>query len=228
VEFQATLRERNRLAGNLHDTVLQTVIGVGYQLSACRNGVGEWSSDAPRHFGLVERMVQHAVRQLRNTVWALRATVPSGRSLPDSLAELAARLGNEHDQSISFECDGDIPPVPDFVAGNLLLVAQEALLNAVRHAAATSVSATLRHDRGTDALTLTVRDDGVGFAPGAQPGPREGHFGLAGMAERVEHIRGSMRIDSSAGAGCGITVSIPCGQSPAKPAATQTAQAAER
>jgi signal transduction histidine kinase len=214
VEFQATLRERNRLAGNLHDTVLQTVIGIGYQLSACRNGAGEWSSDAPRHFGLVDRMVQHAVRQLRSTVWALRATVPRGRSLPESLAELAARLGTEHDQRIAFACNGDIPPVPDFVAGNLLLVAQEALLNAVRHAGATSVSATLARDPEEDALRLVVEDDGVGFAFGEHPGPREGHFGLAGMAERVDHIRGSMQIDSGAGAGCRITVTIPCIHAP--------------
>lgn len=212
VEFQATLRERNRLAGNLHDTVLQTVIGIGYQLSACRNGAGEWSSDAPRHFGLVERMVQHAVRQLRSTVWALRATVPRGRSLPESLADLSARLSAEHDHHVRFESAGDIPPVPDFVAGNLLLVAQEALLNAVRHAGATSVTAALRYDRAHDALTLIVEDDGVGFAFGEHPGPREGHFGLAGMAERVDHIRGSMQIDSGAGAGCRITVTIPCRQ----------------
>lgn len=215
VEFQATLRERNRLAGNLHDTVLQTVIGIGYQLSACRNGAGDWSSEAPRHFGLVERMVQHAVRQLRSTVWALRATVPRGRSLPESLAELAARLGAEHDQEITFESVGDIPPVADFVAGNLLLVAQEALLNAVRHAGATSVQVNLSHDPVEDALTLVVEDDGVGFAFGAHPGPSEGHFGLAGMAERVDHIRGSLNVDSGTGTGCRITVTIPCGVVPA-------------
>lgn len=218
VEFQATLRERNRLAGNLHDTVLQTVIGIGYQLSACRNGAGVWSSEAPRHFGLVERMVQHAVRQLRSTVWALRATAPRGRSLPESLAELATRLGTEHDQEITFESAGNIPSVADFVAGNLLLVAQEALLNAVRHAGATAVTVTLEHNAAEECLRLVVEDDGVGFAFGTHPGPSEGHFGLAGMAERIDHIRGSLNVDSGAGTGCRITVTIPCGLVPASQA----------
>ena len=166
------------------------------------------------HAVRIHRMVQHAVRQLRSTVWALRATVPRGRSLPESLAELAARLGTEHDQRIRFECEGEVPSVPDFVAGNLLLVAQEAMLNAMRHAGATSVAARLRHEPANDSLTLVVEDDGVGFAFGEHPGPREGHFGLAGMAERVDHIRGSMEIDSSIGHGCRITVTIPCSHAP--------------
>jgi signal transduction histidine kinase len=84
VEFEATLRERNRLAANLHDTVLQTVTGIGYQLTACRAVDGTLAADAPRHLDIVDRMVGHAVEQLRGTVWALRATSPTDRPLAEA------------------------------------------------------------------------------------------------------------------------------------------------
>jgi signal transduction histidine kinase len=211
VEFEATLRERNRLAANLHDTVLQTVTGIGYQLTACRATDGTLAADAPRHLDIVDRMVGHAVEQLRGTVWALRATSPTDRTLAEAVRELAARLAQEHDAVIEADIAADLPALPDFAAGNLLLVAQEAMLNAARHAAATATTVRLHAPPPGDAIVLEVADDGRGFDPAARPAGPQGHFGLDGMRERVERIGGTLDIHSAPGQGTTVTVRLPLG-----------------
>jgi signal transduction histidine kinase len=211
VEFEATLRERNRLAANLHDTVLQTVTGIGYQLTACRAVDGTLAADAPRHLDIVDRMVGHAVEQLRGTVWALRATSPTDRTLAEAVGELAARLAQEHDAAIEADIAADLPALPDFAAGNLLLVAQEAMLNAARHAAATATTVRLHVPPPGAALVLEVADDGRGFDPAARPAGAQGHFGLDGMRERVERIGGTLDIQSVPGRGTTVTVRLPLG-----------------
>jgi signal transduction histidine kinase len=214
VEFEATLRERNRLAVNLHDTVLQTVTGIGYQVAACKDDEGRPSVDVDRHFGLVERMVTHAMRQLRGTVWALKAAAPSGRPFPAALADLAARLGEERDAVIDVGVAETTPTLDELVAGNLLLIAQETLLNALRHADASAIAVRVGPVApltvaGPPAVELTVRDDGHGFDPAARPGAREGHFGIEGMCERAERLGGSITIESQPGSGTTVVVRLP-------------------
>jgi len=227
VEFQATLRERNRLATNLHDTVLQTVTGIGYQLTACKDAEGRPAADADRHLGLVERMVGHAVRQLRGTVWALRTAAPADRPLPAAVRELAARLGEEHDAVIDVAVREGMPPIAEYVAGNLLLLAQEALLNALRHGEAAAIAVRLGPAQdgvsgGPPAVDLVIRDDGRGFDPTNRPGTRQGHFGIEGMSERVERLGGTIRIESRPGAGTTVVVRVPAMAAPADGSAPAT------
>ncbi|NDC54654.1 MAG: hypothetical protein EBZ74_10295 [Planctomycetia bacterium] len=87
VEFQATLRERSRLAANLHDTILQTLAGVLLQLDLCRRSVSAPASDdAGDQLDVARRMLRHAAVDLRGSVWALRTQPQAGRSFPESLA----------------------------------------------------------------------------------------------------------------------------------------------
>ena len=209
VEFEATLRERSRLAGNLHDTVLQTVTGIGYQLTACKDPDGSLADDASLHLATMGRMVDHAVRQLRGTVWALRAISPGNRPLADAIAELAERLGDEHDVAITVRAETVDVSLPDFLAGNLLLIAQEALLNAVRHARARSIEVSFRMHAAPAVVELVVRDDGLGFITGAQGGGREGHFGIEGMRERADRIGGRFVLESEPGRGTQVTIVVP-------------------
>ena len=226
VEHEAALRERNRLAANLHDTVLQTVTGVGFQLKVCQTladrtaadslhmpGSGTSPSSAPGHLDVARRMVDHAIQQLRGTVWALH-TLPTGdEPFGQSLRSLVVRLGEGHPAEIRVHADDDTlaaHALPDVVAGTLLLVVQEAITNSLRHAQATMIDVTATLGSGdASAITVCVHDDGVGFEPGLQPGATLGHFGLEGMRDRVERVAGELLVESRIGRGTTITAHVP-------------------
>ena len=210
VEYQATLRERSRLAANLHDTVLQTVTGIGYQLNVCSGALEQPQGKVEEKLSVAEKMVGHAVQQLRGTVWALRTAAPSNRPLAEALADLAQQVGGGPETAITVRSHGAaLPSVADFVAGNLLLIAQEAMLNSLRHGAAGSIDVDLAFIPADGRVELTVRDDGHGFAIGSQPGPRQGHFGLEGMRERAERLGGTLTLESIPGAGTTVRIVAP-------------------
>jgi signal transduction histidine kinase len=208
LEFETALRERNRLAANLHDTVLQTVTGIGYQLQAVQAiGSRAGGHDAGR-LAVAGRMVDHAIQQLRGTVWALHTQPGGGQPLAASLEALVARLGEGRDARIDLRVEGKETEVSEFVAGNLLLLVQEAITNALKHAAATRIEVTAAFG-GDGALAVTIRDDGRGFRPGTQPGPAQGHFGIEAMMDRMQAVGGRLAIESRDGRGTTVTALVP-------------------
>jgi len=206
VEFQATLRERNRLAANLHDTLLQTVGGIGYQLDACEASAGRDGVAVGPQLEVARRMVDHAAAELRGSVWALRALPLHGRSLPEALRELAGHVGMGHATHIEVRTASPLPEVPEFISGNLLLIVQEALHNALKHAHPTHIVVAAAVE-GKE-ISVTIQDDGQGFAMGSERGPAQGHFGLAGMKERVDRLAGRLEIDSTPGQGTTIRARV--------------------
>lgn len=110
---------------------------------------------------------------------------------------------------IDVRTTGDLTHVPDFVAGNLLLVAQEALHNALKHGHPRTVTLEARLAEKPQWIALAVRDDGRGFTVGAQVGAAQGHFGLTGMRERIERLNGTLRIESALGQGTTVHFEVP-------------------
>jgi signal transduction histidine kinase len=201
VEYQVTIGERNRLAANLHDTLLQTLGGIGYQLDACEAG-GLLKPDGPRlHFDVARRMVNHANGELQRSVWAMRSLPIPDQSLSQSLRILAARLGEGHHAAITVETSAGVDDAPAVVAGQILLIVQEAITNALRHGRPKSIRVNVASKADDDAIHVIVRDDGSGFERGEQQGTESGHFGIHGMRERASQLGGSLRIESQPGEG---------------------------
>ncbi|MCX7431737.1 MAG: sensor histidine kinase [Planctomycetia bacterium] len=209
LEFDASLRERNRLAANLHDTLLQSLTGIDFQLGACRAGGQNNGEEPSTHLDVAQKMVAHAAEELRGSVWALRTMPVAGRSFRESLETIATQTCHGHPEQIAVRVAGMPSDVPQFVAGNLLLVAQEALHNAVHHAGARQIEVVATGDAAAGSIDLTVRDDGRGFTPGSQLGPDQGHFGLSGMRERIERLGGTLSIDSQPGSGTTVRAVVP-------------------
>ena len=209
LEFDASLRERNRLAANLHDTLLQSLTGIDFQLGACRAGGQNNGEEPSTHLDVAQKMVAHAAEELRGSVWALRTMPVAGRSFRESLETIATQTCHGHPEQIAVRVAGMPNDVPQFVAGNLLLVAQEALHNAVHHAGARQIEVVATGDAAAGSIDLTVRDDGRGFTPGSQLGPDQGHFGLSGMRERIERLGGTLSIDSQPGSGTTVRAVVP-------------------
>ena len=208
LEFDASLRERNRLAANLHDTLLQTLTGIDFQLGACRARGSHDAHDTWTHLDVAQKMVAHAVDELRGSVWALRTMPVAGRSFRESLETIATQTGHGHAEQIAVHVAGMPDDVPQFVAGNLLLVAQEALHNAVHHAGAGKIEVVATSEAAAGAIELVVRDDGKGFMPGSQRGPDQGHFGLSGMRERIDRLGGTFSVESHPGGGTTVRARV--------------------
>lgn len=208
IEFDAALRERNRIAANLHDTLLQTLRGVDFQLGACR-AYGEQSVANPwEHLEVARRMVNHAAEELRGSVWALRTMPMPGESFAASLEAIARQTGHGRAEHIDVRVVGEPFDLPHFVSGNLLLVAQEAMHNALVHADCGQIVVTAEFEPRGGAVDLVIADDGRGFDLAVAAGPTQGHFGLTGMRERIERLGGAFAIESSPGQGTTVQARV--------------------
>ena len=132
----------------------------------------------------------------------------AGRSFEESLEAVARQTGHGHTERITIRLEGEPFELPHFVAGNLLLVAQEAIHNAIRHASAAAIDVVAIFNADAGDVTLRVDDDGRGFVPGEQVGPDQGHFGLAGMRERIERLGGDLDVRSIPGSGTTIVAHV--------------------
>lgn len=203
LEFAVTLRERNRLAANLHDTLLQTLGGIGFQLAACQKG----GAAAPLQLDIARRMVTHVSDELRNSVWTLRSLQACGQRFGPALDAMIERVRGTGDAAVTCRVEGDFEDVSEFVGGNLLLIIQEALLNAQKHSACRQIQAAVR--REGERISVEIRDDGRGFVEeDVRIGARAGHFGLDVMRERAERLGGGLVIDSRPGSGTVVRATI--------------------
>lgn len=202
LEFQATLRERERLAADLHDTVEQSLTGVALQLDATRRAPDP--TTAGRNLGLATQMLSRSREDVRRSVWNLRAQALEGQLLRDALRQIAGSLLEGAGLTISVGGCGREVALPDVTAGNLLMLAKEATTNVLKHAGATRLE--IRVDYGADAVTLTIEDNGHGFDVTHALGPHAGHFGLTGMKERAARLHGEFTIASKPGSGTVITI----------------------
>ncbi len=208
LDFRTTMRERNRLAANLHDTLPQTMSAIGLQLDACEFSLRRQGIGSLPPLEMVRTMVDYAVKELRGAVWEMRSFSLRGRSFTEALQGVVDRIGDSQAAKISVSVEGPLEKIPEFISGNLLLIVQEALHNAQHHAHAETITVRIITDAPGAPIRLEVCDDGRGFTPGSGRGPEQGHFGIMGMTERAQRLGGSLRMESSPGAGTRIIVKV--------------------
>jgi signal transduction histidine kinase len=149
--------------------------------------------------------VEGHIREARQTIWGLRSSAAPTSTLADVLRRLGTRLVADHG-SFEMAVTGSPRRCPADVETELLRIAQEALMNAVRHASASHIRAELGFS--WRALRLRVADNGRGFDP--DKGARlDGHYGLSGIRERASALGGTCRIVSRPGAGSAVEVVLP-------------------
>ena len=207
LEFDAILSERRRLANDLHDTLEQALTGLALQLEITERSKTNDPELSARHLNLAQQFLERSRREVHRTVWDLRAHGLDGRDFLDILHERAKAMVAGSPVDISVEREGEAFALPDLVAGNLLMLAQEAVTNALKHGAPTKIDLRLR--LSPDRLELEVKDNGRGFDLGTAPGQSDGHFGLQGMHERIKRLGGTLAVKASPGRGASITVWVP-------------------
>ncbi len=202
--------ERNRLAREIHDTLAQGLAALTMQLEVADSLAGAKAADDARLRSAVDRalvLARSTLDEARRSVLDLREAPLEGRTLRDALELLASDAGGApagavHITVIASEgSDAGLSPA---VAGGLYRVAQQAVVNATRHARARQIS--VRLTRSDEEIRLRVEDDGTGFEPTEVPGDR---FGLVGMRERARLLGGSLTVESVPDAGTAIEVRVP-------------------
>jgi signal transduction histidine kinase len=215
-EYEVTLRERGRIAADLHDTLLQTITGIGYQLQCCASDAAAVPSAAPEHIRVAQSLVGHASRQLRSTVWSLRSMPDPRQPFADAVGDMARLLAAGQGVKIDVLVTGAPVAVHETVARQLMFIVQEALLNAMHHGKAANVVISVAFAADGAAAEISIADDGCGFVPSHATGPMAGHFGIQGMRERAELLNGTFTLDTAVGRGTTVTVKVPMpGHAPA-------------
>jgi len=204
------LDERERLAHEIHDTLAQGFTSIVLLLQAAEAAWAAGSPEAAQHLAQARRTASENLAEARRLVWALQPAQLSGASLPEALARLTERLGEEEGLDTSTAVTGPARPLPTAIEVALLRVAQEALANVRRHAKAGRVTVTLSYM--DDVAVLDVQDDGVGFdvaaSRPARPG-QDGGFGLEAMRQRATRLGGTLAIESAPGTGTTLVVKLP-------------------
>ncbi len=204
------LEERHRIARECHDTLMAGFSAISWQLDATakifRDGNLE-STPAAQSCELVRTMVAQSQAEARRIIWDLRDTAEATHSLSHALART---LGTNHlCQSVTptLHVEGTEPMLAPDCVHHLVCIAQEAVTNAIRHAEPSRVQVQVKYE--SDALNLSIHDNGRGFRNTDGNESRNGHFGIRVMEERTLKIGGTFRLQTQVGSGTQITVRVP-------------------
>lgn len=197
--------ERERLAGEIHDTLAQGFTSIVTLLQAAQAEFDTDAGAARRHVELAVRSAKENLNEARDLVAASAPGALATHSLTDAIGRQVERFADETGVDAEHGASGLPRRLPADHEIVLLRAAQELLANAARHAKAQTVTVLIDF---TDprAAALTVVDDGAGFHPEATT---DGSYGLAMMHTRVDRLGGTLTIDSAPGAGTQVTVRLP-------------------
>lgn len=199
--------ERARLAHELHDAVSQKLFSLRLTSQAAAALVGRAPARARSELREVARLAAEAADELRAAVIELRPTALDEEGLVATLRAQIQVLDRAHPARVTFACR-EPRALPARQEEAVLRVAQEALHNALRHAAPRQVDVTL--NRGDQGTVLRVADDGTGFDPEAVRSAGR-HLGLVSMRERAAGVGGCLSVQSAPGEGTVIEMEVPGG-----------------
>jgi signal transduction histidine kinase/ligand-binding sensor domain-containing protein len=216
LRFHERLEERNRIARELHDTLLQSFHGLILRFQAVRDLLPAQPEPASEALDFAIDRAAEAVNEGRNAVQELRGEQDDLNELGESLATLdcefrmEARSADNGDVGAAYRVlmKGTPRRLHPVVRDDLYRIAREAVCNAFRHAHAKQVELGMQYDNAV--LRLWVRDDGVGIDPQVlRSGRREGHYGLPGMRERAKALGGRLEVSSELRRGTEVGITIP-------------------
>jgi two-component system, NarL family, sensor kinase len=200
--------ERGRLAREIHDTLGQNLAAITLQMETA-DALFETGADPAEVWAVVRKTLalsRAGLQEARRSVLDLRAVPLEGRSLFEAVGLLVEDFQRRSGLEVDYRITGANFPIPTRLEVGVYRVIQEALANIEQHAAAANVRVELA--AAPDELTLVVTDDGRGFQPATI---RPGHYGLAGINERVHLLGGRFDLHSRPNSGTHLRITIPLG-----------------
>jgi len=201
------LDERQRLAGEIHDTIAQGLTGIVRQLEVAERFDGD-PEKRRRAVSVARDLARESLAEARRSVQALRPGPLAVAQLPEALTDLATTWSRASGIDARVEISGEAVALPPAIEVVLFRAAQEALANAGKYSQADRVAVTLSYTG--DVVVLDVVDDGRGFDPASlAPSTNGTGYGLSAMRSRLAQIGGSLTIESEPGDGTAISAAIP-------------------
>jgi signal transduction histidine kinase len=209
---RAGAMERARVARELHDGVIQSLVGIEMHIDALRNSAPRGEHAMAGDLARIQALVHTEVLNLRDLMRQLRPPDFDPAELLDHLADMVQRFGRETGVGARFSTDLTDVELPRRVCFELVRIVQEGLVNVRKHSAATNVL--VRFGVGDGFWTLEIADDGRGFPFDGRIAASDldaRHAGPAIIKERVHAIGGRLVIESSPGRGARLEVLVPQG-----------------
>lgn len=201
----ATFAERNRLAGEIHDSLEQGFSGVIFQLDTTAKHAAA-TPELKAGLTLARNMLAFSRNEVRHAVWDLQSPVLENSDLGTALRRIVAELTPDSVQT-TVAVEGEVRRISPAVEHHLLRIAQEAIANCAKHAAAGHLDLVLAFS--AEGLRLGLRDDGRGFDPEQVLAGGLGHFGLRSLRGRARKVQGRLSITSAPGRGTLVEVQVP-------------------
>lgn len=205
-EFQVILKERSRMAREIHDTLAQGLTGILLQLEAAGNSLGD-AEETRGFLDRARRLARGSLSEARRSVWALRSEALEEHDLSGAIEHMARQMLAGRGITVDVVRRGEIAGLPEEAEGELFRIAQEALSNALKYAEPRRVAVEVGSENGR--VFVRVTDDGKGFDPENAVSTSGGGFGLRGMKERMARLDGTLVITSRKGWGTTVTAEVP-------------------
>jgi signal transduction histidine kinase/ligand-binding sensor domain-containing protein len=215
-EFNAALdarvRERTRIARELHDTLLQSFQGAVFQFQAARKLALRNADNAMQVVDEAIQAAEEGIREGRAAIQDLRPDPATQRSLSELLSAAGHELASAQGQNglapgYRVVVEGKQQDLSPLLQDEVYRISREVIRNAFAHAAASLIEVEIRYDQYQ--LRLRVRDDGKGIDPKVLAGGQQGHFGIPGMRERAQRIGARLDFWSEMGAGTEVELTVP-------------------
>jgi signal transduction histidine kinase len=204
-QFALIVAERVRLSREIHDTLLQSLVGVALECQDMADELGSSNHEYSERFLSLRREIEEYIREARQSIFNLRSPRLQATPLDAALRDIGERA-TAGKVDFDLRVTGSAHRLPATVEEQLLRIGQEAIVNAVRHASAKMIQVELEY--APHSLTLRVTDDGAGFDT-ARSMEMDGHYGLVSMRERSSQLGADFRISSASGRGTVIETVVP-------------------
>jgi signal transduction histidine kinase len=204
--FEERLKERTRIAQELHDSLIQDVMGISLQIEVTDELLPA-GFPAKQPLARALDLSKTALDAGRRALNDLRSVPLSAADLVKSFSQLSNELTKERGTKIDVIVEGRERPLNALTGNDVLQVGRQAITNAFQHAHATSIHVLLSY--GEQQLRIRVQDNGCGMSQQTLNSRRPGHYGMAGMQERAERLGGGISITSRIGEGTEVNLWVP-------------------
>ena len=207
LRFQERVAERERIAFQIHDTVIQDLIGATLKLELLSFQIADQPETAEHSIDALAGTMRKIIERGRNMLSSLHATAVIQYDLVEVLRHAEAEFRQSELPNFMLISEGDVRPVHPLVRDEVYRICRETLANAFRHSNAQLVRVCVRFL--PHLLEVEITDDGEGMSDEIRIHGRPGHFGLRGMQAHAQRIGAKLNIVSSPGSGTTVTLRVP-------------------